>query len=48
MAIAKKKVVTVHYEEDIEQIATILGKKQIKRSPLSVTVCWSASSAAAM
>jgi CBS domain-containing protein len=34
MAIAKKKVVTVHYEEDIEQIATILGKKQIKKVPV--------------
>jgi CBS domain-containing protein len=34
MAIAKKKVITVHYEEDIEQIATILGKKQIKKVPV--------------
>ncbi|MEK3713632.1 MULTISPECIES: CBS domain-containing protein [unclassified Paenibacillus] len=34
MAIAKKKVITVHAEEDIEAIATILGKKQIKKVPV--------------
>lgn len=34
MAIARKKVVTVHAEEDIEVIATILGKKQIKKVPV--------------
>lgn len=34
MAIAKKKVITVHAEEDLEVIATILGKKQIKKVPV--------------
>ncbi|MGU3470096.1 CBS domain-containing protein [Paenibacillus sp. D51F] len=34
MAIAKKKVVTASVEDDIEQIAAILGKKQIKKLPV--------------
>lgn len=34
MAIAKKKVVTVPWDEDIERIAAILGKKQIKKVPV--------------
>ncbi|MNW11299.1 CBS domain protein [compost metagenome] len=34
MAIAKKKVITVHWDEDIERIAAILGKKQIKKVPV--------------
>ncbi|MNO41035.1 inosine 5'-monophosphate dehydrogenase [compost metagenome] len=34
MAIAKKKVITVPWDEDIERIATILGKKQIKKVPV--------------
>ncbi|MNC78297.1 CBS domain protein [compost metagenome] len=34
MAIAKKKVITVHHDEDIERIAAILGKKQIKKVPV--------------
>ncbi|WP_019912487.1 CBS domain-containing protein [Paenibacillus sp. HW567] len=34
MAIAKKKVITVSWDEDIEKIATILGKKQIKKVPV--------------
>ncbi|OKP98018.1 CBS domain-containing protein [Paenibacillus sp. P46E] len=32
--IAKKKVITVPWDEDIERIATILGKKQIKKVPV--------------
>ncbi|QSF46364.1 CBS domain-containing protein [Paenibacillus tianjinensis] len=34
MAIAKKKVITVSWDEDIERIAAILGKKQIKKVPV--------------
>ncbi|WP_151737630.1 CBS domain-containing protein [Paenibacillus tengchongensis] len=34
MAIAKKKVITVNWEEDVERIAAILGKKQIKKVPV--------------
>jgi CBS domain-containing protein len=34
MAIAKKKVITVPWDEDIEVIAAILGKKQIKKVPV--------------
>ncbi|MNC08665.1 inosine 5'-monophosphate dehydrogenase [compost metagenome] len=34
MAIAKKKVITVNWDEDIERIAAILGKKQIKKVPV--------------
>jgi CBS domain-containing protein len=34
MAIAKKKVITVSWDEDIEVIAAILGKKQIKKVPV--------------
>lgn len=34
MAIAKKKVITVQWDEDIERIAAILGKKQIKKVPV--------------
>lgn len=34
MDIAKKKVITVPWDEDIERIATILGKKQIKKVPV--------------
>lgn len=34
MSIAKKKVITVPWDEDIERIATILGKKQIKKVPV--------------
>lgn len=32
--IAKKKVITVDYHEDIENIAAILGKKRIKKLPV--------------
>ncbi|WP_223587939.1 CBS domain-containing protein [Neobacillus bataviensis] len=34
MEIAKKKVFTVSWEEDIENIAAFLGKKQIKKVPV--------------
>lgn len=34
MTIAKRKVVTVRWDEDIEVIAAILGKKQIKKVPV--------------
>jgi CBS domain-containing protein len=34
MEIAKKKVITVQWDEDIEVIAAILGKKQIKKLPV--------------
>ncbi|WP_379160170.1 CBS domain-containing protein [Paenibacillus sp. sgz5001063] len=34
MNIAKKKVISVPWDEDIERIATILGKKQIKKVPV--------------
>ncbi|SET89343.1 CBS domain-containing protein [Paenibacillus sp. NFR01] len=34
LMIAKKKVVTVPWDEDIEKIAAILGKKQIKKVPV--------------
>jgi CBS domain-containing protein len=34
MEIAKKKVVKVSADEEIENIATILGKKQIKKVPV--------------
>ncbi|MEC0232038.1 CBS domain-containing protein [Paenibacillus alba] len=34
MQIAKKKVVSVDWEEDIEEIAAILGKKRIKKLPV--------------
>lgn len=34
MEIAKKKVFTVSWNEDIENIAAILGKKQIKKVPV--------------
>ncbi|MGX2961301.1 CBS domain-containing protein [Peribacillus sp. JNUCC 23] len=32
--IAKKKVITVDYHEDIENIAALLGKKRIKKLPV--------------
>ncbi|MNP73269.1 CBS domain protein [compost metagenome] len=34
MSIAKKKVTTVPWDEDIERIAAVLGKKQIKKVPV--------------
>ncbi|AIQ51573.1 CBS domain-containing protein [Paenibacillus sp. FSL R7-0331] len=34
MSIAKRKVITVHWDEDIERIAAVLGKKQIKKVPV--------------
>ncbi|MEH7336431.1 CBS domain-containing protein [Neobacillus drentensis] len=34
MEIAKRKVFTVSFEEDIENIAAFLGKKQIKKVPV--------------
>jgi CBS domain-containing protein len=34
MEIAKKRVVTVQWDTDIEEIAAILGKKQIKKLPV--------------
>lgn len=34
MKIAQKKVIAVDVEEDIEQIAAILGKKRIKKLPV--------------
>ncbi|MDC3418630.1 CBS domain-containing protein [Aquibacillus salsiterrae] len=34
LEIAKKKVVKVDYEADIEDVAAILGKKQIKKLPV--------------
>ncbi|MBD2868683.1 CBS domain-containing protein [Paenibacillus arenilitoris] len=34
MAIAKKKVVTAPWDEEVERIATILGQKQIKKVPI--------------
>ncbi|WP_058304454.1 CBS domain-containing protein [Gorillibacterium timonense] len=34
MSIAKKKVITVQWDEEIEKIAAILGKKRIKKVPV--------------
>lgn len=34
MELAKKKVITVSWEEEIEKVAAILGKKQIKKLPV--------------
>lgn len=34
LAIAKRKVVTASWDEDVDQIAAILGKKQIKKLPI--------------
>lgn len=34
MDIAKRKVITVSWDEEIENIAAILGKKQIKKLPV--------------
>lgn len=34
MEIARKKVITISWEEEIEQVAAILGKKQIKKLPV--------------
>ncbi|AIQ45957.1 hypothetical protein R70723_08730 [Paenibacillus sp. FSL R7-0273] len=34
MSIAKRKVTTVTWDEDIERIAAVLGKKQIKKVPV--------------
>jgi CBS domain-containing protein len=34
LEIAKRKVITVSWDEDIEVIAAILGKKQIKKLPV--------------
>ncbi|QAY65267.1 CBS domain-containing protein [Paenibacillus protaetiae] len=34
LAIAKKKVVTAAWDEDVDQIAAILGKRQIKKVPI--------------
>ncbi|WP_462409617.1 CBS domain-containing protein [Neobacillus sp. Marseille-QA0830] len=34
MEIAKKKVITVKWDDDIEVIAALLGKKQIKKVPV--------------
>lgn len=34
LEVAKKKVLKVHANEDMEQIAAILGKKQIKKLPV--------------
>ncbi len=34
LSIAKRKVITVNWDEDIEDIAAILGKKQIKKLPV--------------
>lgn len=34
LAIAKRKVVTASWDEDVEQIAAILGRKQIKKLPI--------------
>ena len=34
MALATKKVITVTWDEDIENIAAILGKKRIKKIPV--------------
>ncbi|MDF2922721.1 MAG: hypothetical protein K0R57_1635 [Paenibacillaceae bacterium] len=34
MAIAKKKVITVAWDEEVENIAALLGKKQIKKVPV--------------
>lgn len=34
MTIAKKKVITVGWDEDVENIAALLGKKQIKKVPV--------------
>lgn len=39
MAIAKKKVITVSWDEDIERIAAILGKNRSKRFRLNADVC---------
>lgn len=33
-AIAKRKVVTASWDDDVEEIAAILGKKQIKKVPI--------------
>jgi CBS domain-containing protein len=34
MDIAKRKVITVAWDEDIENVAAILGKKRIKKLPV--------------
>ncbi|MBB3108810.1 CBS domain-containing protein [Paenibacillus phyllosphaerae] len=34
LAIAKRKVITAQWDEDIDQIAAILGKRQIKKLPI--------------
>ncbi|KUP25726.1 CBS domain-containing protein [Paenibacillus sp. DMB5] len=34
MSIAKRKVTTVAWDEDVERIAAVLGKKQIKKVPV--------------
>lgn len=34
MDIAKKKVITVDWEEEIENVAALLGKRQIKKLPV--------------
>jgi CBS domain-containing protein len=34
MAIAQKKVIAVAWDQEVEQIATILGKKHIKKVPV--------------
>ncbi|MDF9841560.1 MULTISPECIES: CBS domain-containing protein [unclassified Paenibacillus] len=34
MTIAKRKVTTVAWDEDVERIAAVLGKKQIKKVPV--------------
>ena len=34
MGIARKKVITVDWEEEIEDVAAILGKKRIKKLPV--------------
>jgi len=34
MTIAQKKVIAVAWDQDVEQIATILGKKHIKKVPV--------------
>jgi hypothetical protein len=47
MEVANKRVITVDREEDIENIAAILGNKQTKKVPVEKKACWQASSAGA-
>jgi CBS domain-containing protein len=34
LSVARRKVITVSWDEDIEQVAALLGNKQIKKVPV--------------